>query len=499
MGLDEGLYAECSREMVVSGDFVVPRINGEYFFDKPPLCYWMQAASMKALGVGSLGARLPSAICGMLLVGLTLFVGNRLFGKHAGLFAGFALASSLLFAGIARMAIMDMAFSLMISAALGAFALAYLGAVSARGYLAFWAAMGLAALVKGPAGVVLICATIFIFILLRKDWGALRRMLPLPGIIVFLAITLPWYVLVQKHTGGVFLNEFIFRQNIDRAMGKAFNHNYNLLSYLPIFAFGFFPWSAFLPLAWGSHVKLRPTNDDKVGIGALFVAIWMVCIIGTFTLVKSKLPGYILPAFPAAALLVGLMWSRISEKGKLDVLKPYSIASLVVASLMAAGILVGQRYMRTPIPGLSTALLPMAIFVFTGAAAALVLIWTNRGKAAFGALCAGISGFLGFAFWFGLPAYSRTISEPMLRMSHEVSSVAISTDTVIAYQISNVQSEFPFYAERAVLDIGKRSDLINELTSHKTVYVIAQKGRIQDLPAGGKLMSTIFPYMLYRY
>ena len=129
--------------------------------------------------------------------------------------------------------------------------------------------------------------------------------------------------------------EFFLHQNLARAMGQDFHHNSSLFLYIPLFALGFFPWSIFFIKAWAAHVRIRPDGDDRTGQAALFAAVWTVSIIAVFSLAKSKLPGYILPAFPGAALLVGLMWSKTVEAGKAAVLRPYAIASLAVASVFA--------------------------------------------------------------------------------------------------------------------------------------------------------------------
>ena len=237
---DEGYYAECAREMAASGDYTVPRVDGEYFFDKPPLCYWLQVGSMRLFGVNSLGARLPSAVIGLLMVGWTVFLGGRLFGKNAGTYAGFALATSIIYVVIARMAIMDQAFSFAISLALGTFLLTYLKMIPRWGYVGFWAAMGAASLIKGPAGAALVLLTAGAFLILRKDWRGIGRAMPVLGIIAFVAIALPWYVIVHKQTGGAFTTEFLVHQNLARAVGKDFHHNGSVFLYIPLFALGLY-------------------------------------------------------------------------------------------------------------------------------------------------------------------------------------------------------------------------------------------------------------------
>ncbi|MCX6343822.1 MAG: glycosyltransferase family 39 protein [Armatimonadetes bacterium] len=422
MFFDEGLYSECAREMLASGDYVVPRVDGEYFFDKPPLCYWAQAGSMRLLGVNALGAQLPSALSALLMVGWTVFLGNKLFGKRAGVFAGFALASSMLCVAVAHMGIMDNAFSLMISLALGAFLLSYLGIWPRWGYIGSWAAMGLASLIKGPAGIALILAA-----------------------------------------AGMYYVK-----------------------------------------AWKSYVKLRPADDDKTGQAALFAGVWLVTIIGLFSLAVSKLMGYILPAFPAAALLVGLLWSKVIESGKTASLKSSAIWSFAIATFLAVVFVIVPKYLPRPIPGLTAALIPMSICMFAGPAIALVMVYKNRAGAAFASLCAGISGFLLLAVWLGLPIASRTMADPMVNMSAKIKAQAPASAFIVTINIDPPQPAFAFYAERPMPDLDvkiykDRAKLRALLASAKTLYVVAQENKLDGLPEGGKLEAQSPPYLLYKF
>lgn len=497
MFFDEEIYSECAREMLASGDYVVPRVDNEYFFDKPPLCYWMQAGSMRVLGVNSLGARLPSALAGVFLVCWTAFVGSRLFGNKAGMYTGFALGSSMLLVGVSQMGIMDNVFALTIGLALGSFILAYQNISPRWGYIGFWAAMGLASLVKGPAGAVLILASAGAFLVLRRDWQGIRRAAPLLGIVLFLAISLPWYVMVHRDTNGAFTQEFFVHQNLARAMGKDFHHNMPWFSYVPLFAVGLFPWSIFTIRAWASHVKLR--CDDRAGVSALFAAVWLVSIIGIFTLAKSKLPGYVMPALPGAALLVGLMWSRLAESNKTAALKPYAWTALVIAGVVSAGLQVGQRYLKTPIPGLPEALLPMSVCLFVGPVIALVLIHRKRAEGAFWAFFAGMAGFLGVAVWTGLPIASTTMGEPMVAIARRVRAEAGLNHTIYAYMLHPGRPALAFYTQCPVPDLHERPDLPGILNKKNAVFVIAQEDETRGLPAGGKCVATIRPYILYKY
>ncbi|MCE5200026.1 MAG: glycosyltransferase family 39 protein [Armatimonadota bacterium] len=496
-GLDEGLYAECSREMTATGNYLVPQCNGETFFDKPPLCYWLQAGSMHAFGVNSFAARLPSAIAGALLVALTVFIGTRLSGRSAGVASGFVLASCILTTGLARMAIMDQLFALTITAALGFFILTYLGLISRHGYVWFWAAVGLSVLVKGPAGAVLIGATIFAFIAIRHRWGVVKEAVPVLGIIIFLAIAVPWYVLVQNETGGAFLREFIIHQNIQRAMGEDFHHNLPFYFYIPIFIMGFFPWSVFVPLGWMARVRLRPS--DKLQEGFLFIAVWMATIFIVFSSARSKLPSYIYPMFPASAVLVGAMWSACIKSGKLVSLRRYAWVALAIAVLIAAAIQIGQQYLRKPIPGLSTVLLLMGASLVVSSTIAVIMLFRGHGKAAFAALCAGTAGFLIVAFKLGLPIAAQTIYNPVAAMGQDISASASKCDAAYAFDLTHPQPALAFYAQRPVPKVLSKHNLSEILDRPGKCLLVVQDNTKQGIPQGGKLIASHGKLLLYEF
>lgn len=497
LGLDEGLYAETSREMLVSGDYVVPTCNGEPFFDKPPLAYWLQSASMRAFGVNSFAARLPSAIEELLLIALTVFLGTRLFGRRTGLLSGFALATCVLTVGLARMAILDAAFALCITASLGAFLLAYMKLAPTSSHLVFWAAMGLSALVKGPAGPVVILATVIVFLLARRDLRAMLSTMPIIGALLALAIALPWYVLVEQRTGGGFLREFIIHQNVERALGQDFRHNMSFFAYIPIWLVGFFPWSVFVPAALIQSRKHRIGEARKEEEAAsIFLVVWIGVILTVFSVFRSKLPAYIFPIYPASALLVGLLWSRAMEAGKFVSLRRGAIAATVVACLIGVAMLVAPSRLRQPIPGLEIALVPMGICLVIGCAACWLLLTRGRPIASFAALCCGTGGFLMFAVWLGLPIATRPAAQPIVEIAQAISH---HTEPAFNFNLSPPQPAAGFYSGRPIPSLGTSNELLRTLREHPNCLIVTQSGRSQGVPAGGMVEGTAGPYVLLRF
>ena len=475
--------------MLATGDYVTPYYNDEPFFDKPPLVYWMMAGSMAVFGVNSFAVRFPSAIGAMLLVGLTAWFAGRLWGRRAGIFSGFALMASILTIALARMAILDMWFTLTIAVSLGTFVLAYTGLANRWWYILTWASAGLAVMVKGPAGGLLIALVAFVFVVTR--WRV--RRLPdlgihLLGLLVFAAIAVPWYLVVNRATDGAFMQEFLFHQNIDRAMGKDFHHNAPFYVYIPLFLMTFFPWSVYLPLAWRSVVRLKPT--DQRGEVLLFAGVWFAVVFILISLVTSKLLGYLYPVFPPAAVLVGVMWSsvvgrRSSVVGQqstvnsrqsqslplppgegwgevpttsgltLRSLTRYTSAAVVLAVVVAGALFAAQFAIPDPIPGLSLALIPMGISMLLGALAArwMLVRWESV-SGAFAALVCGMVGFLLITVFIALPIASRETDgcAPELAAIVRKHNSGAQT-TVIAYDLNPKLFSLPFY-------VGGRVELV---------------------------------------
>ncbi|MCX8052908.1 MAG: phosphatase PAP2 family protein [Armatimonadetes bacterium] len=511
MGLDEGLYAECAREMAAGGSWIVPTVNGLPFFDKPPLVYWLMALSIRAFGTNSFAVRLPSCLAGLVLVGMTVYLGVRLFGARAGLFAGFVLATSILTVGLARMAVMDMVFALAITVSLGMFLLARLRLAPWWVYLVSCAAAGLSTLIKGPAGVILIGSTIAVFVAIQRARRVKRERaknysglgLAAAGVAVFLLTAMPWYVAVHKATAGEFVREFFIHQNLQRALGEDFHHNMPFYFYVPAFLFGFFPWSVFVPLAWAKHVRLRPA--DFADQASLFAGIWMVAMILIFSISRSKLPAYIYPVYPASALLVGRLWSRLIEKQDEQncqdyaQLGRYAIALIVLTAVFASALILAPRFIPRPIAGAEKALGSMALAMVAGTTAFSILLYQRMTRLAFAALVVGASAFALTAVRIGLPVASRTLGEPAVAIAKAILRHAPPDVPIFAYHLSRSQVTLPFYARRPVLVETGKEEMLRSARGLRSFVVVAERNRLNELPDGGRLLFERGQYVVYLF
>ncbi len=282
---DESRYGEISREMVASGDWVTPRLNGFRYFEKPPLQYWATAAFFEALGTKDWVARLWTALTAIAGILLVLYAGNRLWGPPAGAYAAAVLAGSPFYVLLGQVNTLDMGVSVFLAAALVAFLLGRM--------LWFWAACAAAMLSKGLIGIVLPGAAIFVFMLLKRDWQLIRRVRPIAGPLLFLAITAPWFIAVSV-ANPEFLHFFFIQEHFQRFTTEMHQRVEPFWFFLPILAGGLGPW--LLPFLR----SLKPRDD-----ATLLLVVWSIVVFLFFSASSSKLAPYILPIFPAAALLVG--------------------------------------------------------------------------------------------------------------------------------------------------------------------------------------------------
>ncbi len=319
----EPLFAEAARQMQVTGDWITPYFNRVTRFDKPPLIYWLMAIAYHTIGVNEWAARLPSAISGTLLIGFCFytlrFFENQLKPHTVQLkilpFLGsaiFALNLQTLFFG--RLGYSDMLLSVCFGGALFSFFLGYAQPenpkIQTRFYLAFYGLLALAVLTKGPVGVVLPGAIVLIFLVcIGKLREVLREIKLVPGIAIFLALSVPWYVLAYLRNGDVFINSFFGYHNLERFTNVVNQHQGAWYFHILIVLVGFFPWSIYLPAAIVHNLKPRSWRQSpRSSHLGLFALIWFAVVLGFFTIAVTKYITYTLPLVPAAAILVALWW-----------------------------------------------------------------------------------------------------------------------------------------------------------------------------------------------
>jgi 4-amino-4-deoxy-L-arabinose transferase-like glycosyltransferase len=388
---DEGRYAEIPREMVASGDWLTPRLNGYKYFEKPALQYWVTAASFRAFGTSEWAARLWTALTGFLGVLLVYWAGNRLFGAPCGLYGAAVAASAALYAMMGHILTLDMSLTFFMSASVFAFILAQQEAEE-RGQLRWmlvgWAAAALAVLTKGLVGVVLPAATVAAYMLLQRDWKLLSRLHLLRGGLLFLLIAAPWFVLVSL-ANPEFPRFFFIHEHIERFLTREHDRYQPLWFFVPVLLAGILPWIVSLfpalrsawarPAAAGFHPRR-------------FLLVWCAVIFVFFSVSNSKLVPYILPLFPALALLLGC-YLRSAGRGVL--LAQAVVSSLLGIALMLASPLVMLRASADTPPALLAGYVPWLraaglALAAGGALSAAFLAREKRGPAILSLAVAGL-------------------------------------------------------------------------------------------------------------
>lgn len=319
VGPDEPRYAWIARDMAESGDWVTPRLYGKPWFEKPVLYYWMAAASFKVFGVSEAAARLPSALCALLATLSLAWLAWRGYGEETARWLLLLLPTSVGMIGFSHAAATDMPFSGMLAISMVCAAVA-LGLVRDENspvlprtpwlaLILFGFFLGLAVLAKGPAAIILAGGAVFFWALTTKRWRDAFRLLHPVAIVSFCATALPWYILCSRRNPD-FFRVFIIEHNFKRYLTPEFQHIQPFWYYVPVVLVAFLPWTT--ALLWATFAGGRKFfAPQKISRFSLFLLFWACFCLVFFSVSRSKLPGYVLPAFPAIAALLSVALARI--------------------------------------------------------------------------------------------------------------------------------------------------------------------------------------------
>ncbi|SCU88054.1 4-Amino-4-deoxy-L-arabinose transferase or related glycosyltransferase of PMT family [Cupriavidus necator] len=320
LGPDEGRYAEIAREMLSTGDWVTIRYNGLKYFEKPPFHMWATALSYTWFGVGAWQARLCVALAGAAGLGASMLAAARWFGTRAGLMTGLVLASAPMWNVAAHFNTLDMTLSGIMACVLASMLLAQHPAATPAArrnwMLACWAAMGLALLTKGLVGLVLPGLVLVMYTCVTRDLALWRRLHAPAGIALMLLVAMPWYWLVARRNPE-FLRFFFIHEHWQRYTSTVHARKGALWYFVPLLVGGFLPWLGLVPgmvRAVGQRAGVVAAGGSRPLQPALMAGLWAVSIFVFFSLSGSKLPGYILPLFPALAILAGAALARTGDQ-----------------------------------------------------------------------------------------------------------------------------------------------------------------------------------------
>jgi len=335
---DEGRNSEKAREILALNDWVTPHENFHVVLDKPIFFYWMIALSYKLFGISEWAARLPSALAAFGCLALVFFFTRERWGRWTALWSTLILLTSIEFFSLARIVIFDMSLTFFLTLALCAFYEAAHTEEARRRRmicLAMYLALGAATLIKGLIGVVVPGMVIFFYLWFSKQWAILKRISLVPGALVFLAMVLPWYLQAEARNAG-YLRYYLWDEHFGRFASSMFRRSGPWYYFFPVVFVGFLPWSFLLPIVARKFWKDR--LDDK----SLFLILWVLLPFIFFSISKSKLPHYILPIFPALAILTATalvsLYRNTESKMRLALSLAWLTQSLAVLYLIVGSV-----------------------------------------------------------------------------------------------------------------------------------------------------------------
>jgi len=454
---DEGRYAEIPREMVASGDWVTPRLDTLRYFEKPPLQYWATAVAYRLWGEHEWTARLWVALTGFLGLLLTAWIGTRIYGPVAGALAALVQAGSMLYLALSRVSTLDMGLTVTLELALAGLLLlvappsADERARSRTGALLLAAGVALAFLSKGLVGILIPGAVAFIYMLLRREWSLLWRARPWWTLAALALFAAPWVWLVERRNPG-FAQFFFMHEQFDRFLTRV-HHRYQPDWYfIPVLLGGFMPWTPLLPA-----IVRRCWRDVRAGDpAALLLAIWVVFSFAFFSLSQSKLIPYILPLFPALALLAGRALAGIERTA---IRRALTLSAVVGVAL--AVVVMALWFLPTPASSfIGSAGATARLFVVGLLLASLLTLVaaaqaTRRGPLQAAALAAMATATL---FTLLLPAAGHIPRQRELQQLVAVAAKHITAGTNI-YCVDQYEQSVPFYLRRTCTLVGYRGEL----------------------------------------
>lgn len=546
----EPLFAEAARQMYETGDWVTPYFNGVTRFDKPPLIYWLMAIAFHIFGVSEWAVRLPSAVSGAALVGLGFYTLRR-YGfarpewarayqpgtshmtlgypartSQRNLFWSAMIGAALMALHPetivwARIGVSDMLLTGCMGTALLAFFLGYAQPKfplrQRNWYLTSYGLMGLAVLAKGPVGIVIPGLILLCFLLyvgeLRIIW---QEMHLLKGTVLFLTITVPWYILVVLANGQTYIDSFFGYHNFDRFTSVVNGHAAPWYFYFLVVAVGFLPWSPYLPFAmarmtpWHWRMWQRQPRHAQLGIFAL---VWFSVIFGFFTVAVTKLPSYVLPLMPAAAILVSMAWSDrlcthdqpsrkrfgrwLSDGLSLGMLVVLAWATWYSPNWM------GDDPAMPDLPNLvrESGVMLRAAWIWGGAAVlGMGLLIRRQGRWLWSVQ---LAAFVAFTLFSLLPAYQladQVRQEPLRRIAQ--TAIAAKSPTEQLYMVGFMKPSLVFYTQQPVTYIEEPQEVREQIvrTQESSALVVGTPAEMTDInwPGTAQVLVDTATYQLVR-
>ena len=451
---DEGRYAEIPREMVASGDWLTPRLNGFKYFEKPVLQYWVTAVGYTLFGESNWSARLWPALIGFLGALWAGYLGLRLYGQTAGFYAFLITGSGLLYVSIGHMLSLDMALSVFVAIGVGSLALAQSRREDPAGLrrwmLVGWASLALAMLTKGLVALVLPAGAVLFYSLWQRDWALWKHLHLIKGLLLFLLLAAPWFIAVSL-ANPEFAQFFFIHEHFARYTSEVHERTAPWWYFIPVFMAGVLPWTAltlqslYRPLVQAGTRTVNGFDAER------FLLVFTLFVLVFFSLGQSKLASYILPVMPVAGVLAGrqlaLQGYRKTDAWSLLVLAVVLLVSAWQAARFASDVTPAAMFVAYR-PWFIAASLLLAGAALAGFRARP----TRPGHVA----TIGILVLLAFQLLtWGFQSLSGSRSSRELAMAIQ----AEVPDGTAVYAVATYPQSLPFYLQQTITLVSKKDEM----------------------------------------
>ena len=473
---DEPRFAEATRQMFARGDFLTPYLNGAPRFEKPILFYWTQAVAFTAFGDNEFSARLPSALAGLGIVAILYLIGAQIAPRRAAFVAALVMATMFRFVTFARIGLTDVPVMFFVVAALYGFVRAVQPAYGgdrrwgpasvgpSAWALVAWVCIGLGVLTKGPVG--LLPVPIWaMYAAFRRNWSLFARTRPLIGAAVALAVVLPWYVVMVVQYGRAFTDFALGHEIVERMLSEESfgTPARGFFYYFKIWPGDAAPWSVLFVASVGWIAWRWSSVDRAMRQPVIFAAAWFICVFLLFSLSRSKVPHYVLPTYPAAALLIGVFVDRLADAHDDVLWWGVPMAIIALASIAAAA--VTGLLLDVLAPGDTMVKWLVAATLAAGAAAIAVAILKRALVPAVYALTCMLAAVFALIGLFVVPRVIESFKPmPLLAREATISSKAHTPIGLLGrYGLSSVI----YYSRRHVVALDGDDDTVKFLSAHR--------------------------------
>lgn len=455
--VDEAVFAQATKEMIQTGNWLTPTYNGEPRYDKPILFYWLMALSYKIFGINEFGARFPSSFCGFILCIALYFFLIVVKDEKQAVYAVISFVFSLFYFIYTHAAVTDMVLTLFIGLSLMCF---YLSVKKNEKFIyGFYIFSAFAFLTKGLIGIVFPFAIALVYIFLKEGFKGLRLVFNLKAIALFLLISMPWYIARLLINGREFFEQFFIKHHFMRYTAVISGHRGPIYYFIPVLIIGMFPWIAFF-------IKgLKNLKNDSL---ALFCMVWFCFIFLFFSFSTTKLPNYILPAVPAVSILISYGMAQLDRKFSTI---PY-ISLAVISVLIAISLVIIKSKISSLLPYFNAGLVNSVALTISLFAVVSIYALFKKTKSFY--FFAGLSFILILIISIKvLPAINEYMQGTLYKYSICAKQNLKKNDILITYKINN--PSIVFYSDRKILKIDSEEQLIHEIEKIKKSNISEQK------------------------